>query len=361
MLYPIQNSVRNKLDLSGIWDFKTDPEGVGEQNGWFNGLAESRPIAVPGSWNEQYEDLFNYLGLAWYVKRTYVPRSWQGQRVFIRVGSANYYGTVYVNGEQVGAHEGGHLPFAFEITNLVKWDDENVIAISVENELKPTRVPSGNMNSAIGAFASFPRTTFDFFPFAGIHRPVVLYTVPQTHIEDVTVVTGIDGATGTVTVTARLNAVGDGAGQRHAQWRRHAGAGRAVVQGRRGRGAAHRPQRPALVGQGPIPLRPDRANGKRPLHAQGWHPHDRGAGRPDSAQRPAGAAQRLRPPRGFHRQRQGLESAADGQGLPADALDRRQQLSHLALPVQRRGDAAGRPRGLPDHRRDPGRQPAVRY
>jgi beta-glucuronidase len=205
MLYPIQNDLRNRLDLSGIWDFKADPEEAGAQDGWFNGLAGARPIAVPGSWNEQYEDLYNYLGLAWYVRRAYVPSGWQGQRVFIRVGSANYYGTVYVNGEKVGSHEGGHLPFAFEITKLVKWNEENVIAISLENHLKPTRVPSGNMTTALGAFASFPRTTFDFFPFAGIHRPVVLYTVPQTHIEDVTVVTGIDGADGTLTVTARLN------------------------------------------------------------------------------------------------------------------------------------------------------------
>ncbi len=53
MLYPIQNDVRNRLDLSGIWDFKTDPEGVGDQQGWFNGLGETRPIAVPGSWNER--------------------------------------------------------------------------------------------------------------------------------------------------------------------------------------------------------------------------------------------------------------------------------------------------------------------
>ena len=75
---------------------------------------------MPGSWNEQYEDLFNYLDLAWYVTRTYVPQSWQGQRVFLRVGSANYHGTVYVNGTKVGEHEGGHLPFAFEITDLVK-------------------------------------------------------------------------------------------------------------------------------------------------------------------------------------------------------------------------------------------------
>ncbi|HEU5011783.1 MAG TPA: glycoside hydrolase family 2 TIM barrel-domain containing protein, partial [Roseiflexaceae bacterium] len=205
MLYPQQNNVRNKLDLSGIWDFQIDPDEVGVQNEWFNGLGESRPIALPGSWNEQYEDIFNYLGLAWYVTRTYVPSSWQGQRVFIRVGSANYFGTVYINGEQVGTHEGGHLPFAFEITDRVKWNAENVIAISVENELKPTRVPSGNMSSPLGGFASFPRTTYDFFPFAGIHRPVVLYTVPQTYIEDVTVVTTIAGADGSVHVTARLN------------------------------------------------------------------------------------------------------------------------------------------------------------
>ncbi len=205
MLYPIQNDVRNKLDLSGIWDFKIDPDEVGERDGWFNGLAEARPIAVPGSWNEQYEDLFNYTDLSWYVKQTFVPASWCGQRVFIRVGSACYYGTVYVNGVKVGEHEGGHLPFAFEITDTIKWDAENVIAISVENTLKPTRVPAGNMTTALGPFASFPRTTYDFFPFAGLHRPVVLYTVPQTYIEDVTVVTGIDGADGTLAVTARLN------------------------------------------------------------------------------------------------------------------------------------------------------------
>lgn len=165
MLYPIQNAIRNRLDLSGIWDFQTDPQGVGEEHGWFNGLSAARPIAVPGSWNEQYEDLFNYLGLAWYVRHTFVPASWRGQRIFLRVGSACYQATVYVNGERVGSHEGGHLPFAFEVTELLRWDSENTIAISVENELKPTRVPAGDMNTALGPFASYPRTTYDFFPF----------------------------------------------------------------------------------------------------------------------------------------------------------------------------------------------------
>ena len=197
MLYPQQNLRRNKLEISGIWDFQIDPDKLGESQGWYNGLKNARPIAVPGSWNEQYEDLYNYLGLAWYVKSTYIPRSWQGERIFLRVGSACYFGTVYINGIKIGSHEGGHLPFSFEITDYIHWESENKIAISVENELKPARVPSGNMETPLLPIASFPKTTYDFFPFAGIHRPVVLYSVPQTYIEDIVVVTDINESDGT--------------------------------------------------------------------------------------------------------------------------------------------------------------------
>ena len=56
MLYPQQNDIRNALDLSGFWDFKLDPDEVGENAGWFNGLDSPRQIAVPASWNELYQD-----------------------------------------------------------------------------------------------------------------------------------------------------------------------------------------------------------------------------------------------------------------------------------------------------------------
>lgn len=206
MLYPIQNNVRNRLDLSGIWDFKTDPDEVGEQNRWFNGLVGARPIAVPGSWNDQYENLYQYLGMGWYARTTSIPSAWQGQRVMLRVGSANYRAAVWINGQKVGEHEGGHLPFAFDITDAVTFDGENIIAIQVENHLTPTRVPSGNMDKSIlGGFSGFPSTTFDFYPFAGLHRPVVLYSVPPTHIDDITVMTERNGTDGVVRVRARIN------------------------------------------------------------------------------------------------------------------------------------------------------------
>jgi beta-glucuronidase len=198
-LYPVQNEFRNTLNVSGIWKFKKDSLEVGESEHWQNGLSDTRSIAVPGSWNEQYTDLRDYLGMAWYEKETYVPASWQGQRIFIRVGSANYAAKVWVNGKPVGQHEGGHLPFAFEIGSLINWGTTNRISIQVENHLKPSRVPTGNVEG--GPFQSYPKSNYDFFPYAGLHRDVWLYSIPNTaSIKDISVKTDFENTTGSVAV-----------------------------------------------------------------------------------------------------------------------------------------------------------------
>jgi beta-glucuronidase len=205
MLYPQQNSARYLLDLSGIWDFQTDPDAQGESGAWSRGLPASRPMAVPGSWNEQYADLYAYFGPAWYVRKFFVPTGWQGRRVLVRVGSANYAAEVWLNGQRVGGHEGGHLPFEVDLSAGLNEEGENILAIRVENELKPTRVPPGNVPAGgLGGFMSgFPSASFDFYPYAGLHRPVVLFSTPQAHIEDISVATAIDGANGIVTVSVR--------------------------------------------------------------------------------------------------------------------------------------------------------------
>lgn len=191
MLYPQQNEIRNMLDLSGFWDFQLDPDETGEQQGWYNGLAAARTSAVPGSWNEQFEDAYNYFGTAWYTRHFYVPSAWQGQRIMLRAGSANYAAKVWVNSEQVGNHVGGHLPFEFDITERVRWGSPNLVAIQVDSRLTPTRVPPGNVPR--GFFGSHPAANFDFFPYCGIQRPVILYSTPARHITDVRVETTTDG------------------------------------------------------------------------------------------------------------------------------------------------------------------------
>ena len=213
MLYPQQNDKRNMFDLSGFWEFKLDPEEVGETEGWMDGLESPRQIAVPASWNELYQDTRDYLDAAWYAREFYVPEGWRGQDVFLRVGSANYAARVWVNGQFVGEHLGGHLPFAFDVTEHLLWGEPNRVCIQVEGKLTPTRVPPGNASrgAMAGFMGSLPNTSFDFFPYTGIQRPVMLYAVPKTRIEDVTVVTEIDGRDGVVKVHAAVSAAGGSA------------------------------------------------------------------------------------------------------------------------------------------------------
>jgi beta-glucuronidase len=204
LLYPQQNQIRNMIDLSGLWQFQLDPKEEGEAQGWFKTLPAPRPIAVPCSWNDLFDDARDYLGLAWYRYEVYVPSGWRGQRVFLRVGSANYAATIWVNGTVVVQHLGGHLPFVADISSKLAWDRPNVIAISVENKQLPERVPPGPGPAGAGVagvLGGYPATTYDFFPYAGLHRQVWLYSVPaDAHIDDVTVVTTIDGSDGVVNV-----------------------------------------------------------------------------------------------------------------------------------------------------------------
>jgi beta-glucuronidase len=210
-LYPQQNDIRNILDLSGFWQFRLDADDQGESERWFDGLSGARTIAVPASWNEQFQDTRDYLGTAWYAREFHVPAGWRDQRVYLRVGSANYAAQVWVNGHQVGSHEGGHLPFSFDVTDRLQWDRPNRVAIRVNGDLTPTRVPPGNASQGLGGFMrGYPNTSFDFFPYTGLQRPVVLFSVPRNHISDVTVVTEIEGTDGTVRIAVRQE--GDVAG-----------------------------------------------------------------------------------------------------------------------------------------------------
>lgn len=198
MLYPQQNDVRNVLDLSGLWEFTLDPDDRGLDEGWAEAPPAGRPAAVPGSWNEQFQDTWDYMGPAWYARDFYTPAGWRGSRVWVRVGSANYEARVWLNGVAVGAHEGGHLPFDLDVTEHVAWGRPNRLVIRVDNALTPTRVPPGGREG--GFMRGHPSTAFDFFPYGGLHRPVLLHSTPDVHIADVTVRTELEGDDGVVWV-----------------------------------------------------------------------------------------------------------------------------------------------------------------
>jgi len=216
MLYPRTNRYRNVFDLSGLWNFRLDPSAKGEKVGWFKGLDTGKciDIAVPASWNEQFTaddfagiDIHNYVGSAWYEKRFFVPEEkGEGRRLWLRIGAANYRAKVWLNGSLLGEHEGGFLPFQFEITEIVKKEEENLLVMKVDNTHSADTIPPGLPEIA----HNYPPTVFDFFPYGGIHRPVLLYSTAQDYIKDITVITEIKQTQGIVKY--KVTVEGDSAG-----------------------------------------------------------------------------------------------------------------------------------------------------
>lgn len=203
-LAPQQNDCRNVLSLSGVWNFKTDPDNIGEVEGWQQGLSGSEPIAVPGSWNEQITGLKHYSGNVWYEKSFTVPSGWKKERIFLRVNGAAYASKVFVNGELVGTHQGGSLPFAFEVKNYVNVGAENTVSIVIENELEQTRIPVGNIGGG-GSHRQYPGTAYDFYPYGGLQRDVEIYTVPTSaSLSDIRIVPSFEGSTGALDIALQV-------------------------------------------------------------------------------------------------------------------------------------------------------------
>jgi beta-glucuronidase len=202
MLYPQSNACRQMHDLSGFWDFRFDPDQQGAAQGWHTGFEPAQIIAVPASWNDQFEDWRDYTGIAWYHTTFDLPWGWRGQRILVRFNAVSYLAEVWLNGECLGVHEGGYLPFVFDITDRV-MDAGNNLVVRVDGQLAVDRVPPGNLAGLPGASfptVNYPDTSFDFFPYCGIQRPVLIYTEPRDAITDLAVTTDIEGADGLVRV-----------------------------------------------------------------------------------------------------------------------------------------------------------------
>jgi beta-glucuronidase len=184
MLYPQRNQYRQFIDLSGFWDFRFDINSDGLKENWQSGFDESQPIAVPASWNDQFADNRDFLGPAWYQIRFEKPWGWDNKKIFLRFGSVNYISDVWLNGELEGHHEGGHLAFEYDVSDRIL--NENLLVVRVDGRLKEEHVPPKGR-----VLGNYPVTNFDFYPFCGIHRPVLLYAIPDEGIKDITVITSI--------------------------------------------------------------------------------------------------------------------------------------------------------------------------
>jgi len=141
---------------------KADPTALYEYD-----MDQSPTATLPQSWLIHAPDMRYYQGLVWY-ERKFDAHPKPGMRQFLRFGAVNYRATIWINGKQVGSHEGGFTPFAIEVTGALR-DGQNRIVVAADSQASDTTLP--------------PSVT-DWENYGGITRSVRLIEVPETYIDD---------------------------------------------------------------------------------------------------------------------------------------------------------------------------------
>jgi beta-glucuronidase len=199
MLRPRDTPTRERKSLDGLWRFALDASDRGRAEEWWKrALAGSREIPVPASYNDIFADaeVRDHVGDAWYQTVARVPERWRGERIVLRFDAATHRAVVWVDETQVAEHEGGYTPFEADVTGVVEAGAEVRITAVVNNVLSWQSIPPGYLEETPDGRRQ--RYFHDFFNYAGLHRTVWLYTTPASCVEDVTLVTGLDGSTGTI-------------------------------------------------------------------------------------------------------------------------------------------------------------------
>ncbi|OEJ37086.1 beta-glucuronidase [Streptomyces agglomeratus] len=199
MLRPRATPTRESTSLNGLWRFAVDTDGVGRTDGWWrHPLPGRREAPVPASYNDLFPDpaIHDHVGDVWYQRVIRIPGRWEGQRIVLRFDSATHRAAVWVDDNEVAAHEGGYTPFEADLTDLVEPGGEHRVTVVVDNTLSWQSIPPGYVEQTPDG----PRQRYfhDFFNYAGLHRNVWLYTTPRTYISDITVSTRLTGPTGIV-------------------------------------------------------------------------------------------------------------------------------------------------------------------
>ncbi|TYT24333.1 beta-glucuronidase [Dictyoglomus thermophilum] len=199
MLYPKITLSRIVYDLSGIWNFRESNSYEVNIDFCIKKITDAYPIYVPSSYNDLRSDknLRYHNGLVYYQKEFYIPEFFKDKRIVLRFEAVNNSSIVYLNGSLLRENKGGFLPFEVEIHEYINYGKSNLLTVVVSNDINYSTLPVGD-ESGYGLIniGDLPLDVekrrnvpnFDFFNYAGIIRPVKIYTTPKEYIKDITIV-----------------------------------------------------------------------------------------------------------------------------------------------------------------------------
>lgn len=231
---------RRRISLDGEWRFTPDLFDEGLRQHWYRDTpdppeawtrprdydgAAGTPTQVPSCWTMQRLEWRHFEGAAWYERDFAWPPALHGERLFLRIGAANYAARIFLNGQFLASHLGGSTPFFVELTETVQR--QNRLLVQVDNRRDRRRVPMHH---------------FDWFNHGGIYREVDLLAVPPVFIRQASLQLKPDGRFGTLCFDLTLSDPAGGTAEI-----RIPGLGlHATVPVSEGRASAEIPARPEL-------------------------------------------------------------------------------------------------------------------
>ena len=114
----------------------------------------------------------NYQGEVWHRKHFTPAETLKGKKLFVHFEAIMGKSKIYVNGRLLAEHYGGYLPVSVDMTQVVKWGEDNVIAVWADNRDDATYAPGK------------PQDVLDYTYFGGIYRDCWLIAHNQVFITD---------------------------------------------------------------------------------------------------------------------------------------------------------------------------------
>ena len=229
------------LNLNGPWQFRFDKEDRGLGEKWFEGRADfPKTILVPFPWGSALSEVRDEAPVAWYAREVRLPEEWQGRRVFLVIGACDWETRAWLDGEPVGTHRGGYIPFEFELTRRLKPGQGHRLVFRVDDTARAFKLEGkqGYGNAR------------------GIWQTVYIEARPQTWLESLHFAPDLDQSK--VIVTAGLSAPAPAGAEVKIEFKT-GGLPEAIPARARGRHSGpvcgFDTRRPALVAGRPVSLR----------------------------------------------------------------------------------------------------------
>ena len=176
------------VNLNGQWTFEMDFGASGEQRGWTSSKGLSKKITVPFCPESELSGIgyTDFIPCVWYQRNINIPAEWNGKKILLHFGAADYETKVYVDGKMVGEHKGSGSSFNFDITSYVKAGQQANLVVRVYDNLRGGMQPGGKQCTALySAGCSYTRVT-------GIWQTVWMEAVNEQALKNVFAIPDID-------------------------------------------------------------------------------------------------------------------------------------------------------------------------